>query len=61
MNFHREAAISAIVFKLRIPRERLMDHLQVNMAPTVVSDEASKLDDVPIGDLREAMRVVCGR
>lgn len=41
--------------------DRLMDYLQLEMAPTVISDCCVHLADVPTEDLRAAMRVLCGR
>lgn len=61
MNFRRSAVIKNLLYALELSEHELMDHLQLKMSPTVVADAAVTLDDVPTEDLREAMRVVCGR
>lgn len=43
-----------------ISDDRLLDHLQLECAPTCVSDCAISMDDVPTEDLREAMRALVG-
>lgn len=43
-----------------ISDNRLLDHLQLECAPTCVSDCAISLDDVPAEDLRDALRAIVG-
>lgn len=61
VDFRRRGVIANIEQATGKTGDRLMDHLQLEMSPTVISDCCVHLADVPIEDLREAMRVLCGR
>lgn len=61
IDFRRRGVIKNLLDALLITEAELIDHIQTQMAPTVVSDCAVSLDDVPTEDLREAMRAICGR
>ena len=60
-DFRRRGIIKNLLDALAITDAELLDHLQTRMAPTVVSDCAITLADVPTEDLRAAMTVICGR
>lgn len=60
-DFRRRGIIKNLSYALELSEHELLDHLQLQMSPTVVADESVTLDDAPTEDLRAAMRVVCGR
>lgn len=61
VDFRRTGIINQLKMYTNSPTDdRLLDHLQLEMCPTAVSDCAVNLDDVTTEDLRAALAAVRG-